>query len=102
MGIPEDDDWETTVNSPDSISVDSIPILETTSATPEDLILTAQDRTKRKFQEVPELEVVFTKNPTEELEYVNLMEALHDCNRELVNRVTELEAARSGRKKKGR
>jgi len=91
--IPEDDDWETTVNSPDSISVDSIPILETTSATPEDLILTAQDRTKRKFQEVPELEVVFTKNPTEELEYVNLMEALHDCNRELVNRVTELEAA---------
>lgn len=91
--IPEDDNWETTVNSPDSISVNSIPILETTSATPEDLILTAQDQTKRNFQEVPELEVVFTKNPTEELESANLMEALHDCNRELVNRVTELETA---------
>ncbi|MCL2932073.1 MAG: hypothetical protein MGG11_07270 [Trichodesmium sp. MAG_R03] len=90
--ISEDDNWET-VNSPDSISVDSIPILETTSEGPENLILTAQDQTKRKFHEVRELEVVVTKNPNEELESANLMKALHDCNRELVSRVTELETA---------
>ena len=90
--MPEDDDWET-VDFPDAISVDSIPVLETTSAKTEDLILTAQDPREGMSQEVRELEVVLTKDSAEELGSVNLMEALHDCNRELVNRVTELETA---------
>ncbi|MGD1807946.1 hypothetical protein ACP6PL_21280 [Dapis sp. BLCC M126] len=90
--FPENDEWET-VNFPDAISVDSIPVLETTSAEPQDLILTTQNRTERKSQEVPGFEVVLTKDSTEELESANLMEALHECNRELVNRVTELETS---------
>ena len=89
---PENDEWET-VNFPGAISVDSIPVLETTSAEAKDLILDNQDRTERKSQEVPEVKVVLTKDSTEELESANLMEALHECNRELVNRVTELETS---------
>ncbi|NEQ37067.1 MAG: hypothetical protein F6K40_12585 [Okeania sp. SIO3I5] len=92
---PEDDEWET-VNFPNAISVDSIPVLETTSGDPQDLILPNQDQIDRKSQEVPELPevpVVLTKDSTEELESATIMEALHDCNRELVNRVTELETA---------
>ena len=92
---PEDDEWET-VNFPNAISVDSIPVLETTSGEPQDLTLANQDQIDRNSQEVPELPevpVVLTKDSTEELESATLMEALHDCNRELVNRVTELETA---------
>ncbi|WP_426590416.1 hypothetical protein [Dapis sp. BLCC M229] len=89
---PENDEWET-VNFPDSISVDSIPVLETTSPEVKDLTLDHRDRTERKSQEVPEVKVVLTKNSTEELESANLMEALHECNRELINRVTELETS---------
>ena len=90
--IPENDDWET-VNFPDTINLGSIPVIETTGVEPEDLKLTAQDRTKRRSQAVPDFEVILTKDSTEELESANLMEALHHCNRELVNRVTELETA---------
>ncbi|NES06833.1 MAG: hypothetical protein F6K22_30870 [Okeania sp. SIO2F4] len=88
----DEDEWET-VNFPDSISVDSIPVLETTSPEVKDLRLDNQDRTERKSQEVPEVKVVLTKDSTEELESANLMEALHECNRELINRVTELETS---------
>ncbi|MEM1168158.1 MAG: hypothetical protein AAGJ08_03470 [Cyanobacteria bacterium P01_H01_bin.35] len=89
---PDNDEWET-VNFPGAISVDSIPVLETTSEEQQDLILAAQDRTEIKSQEVPGVEVVLTKDSTEELESANLMEALHECNRELVNRVTDLETS---------
>ncbi len=88
----ENDEWET-VNFPDAISVDSIPVLETTSAEPEDLILANQDRPQGKSEEVPGFQVVLKKDSTEELESANLMEALHECNRELINRVTELETS---------
>ncbi|WP_094672778.1 hypothetical protein [Hydrocoleum sp. CS-953] len=88
----ENDEWET-VNFPGAIGVDSIPVLETTSEEQQDLILAAQHRTEIKSQEVPGVEVVLTKDSTEELESANLMEALHECNRELVNRVTELETS---------
>jgi len=89
---PENDEWET-VNFPDAISVDSIPVLETTSAETQDLILADRDQTERSSKEVPEVPEILTKDSREDLESVNLMEALHDCNRELVNRVTELETA---------
>ncbi len=89
---PENDEWET-VNFPDSISVDSIPVLETTSAEPQDLILTNQNQPQGKSEEVPGVKVVLTKDSTEEIESANLMEALHECNRELINRVTELETS---------
>ncbi len=89
---PENDEWET-VNFPNAISVDSIPVVETISAEAKDLTLANLAQPQRNSQEVPEVQVVLTKDSTEELESANLMEALHECNRELVNRVTELETS---------
>lgn len=72
-----DDAWET-VDFPNAISVDSIPVLETAKGEPTQEV--------EKFTS-PSL------SRSREIESENIMEALHECNRELVNRVTELEAA---------
>ncbi|MGK7920799.1 MAG: hypothetical protein AB4080_12420 [Trichodesmium sp.] len=80
----EDNDWET-VNFPNAISVDSIPVVEMDSSEAKDL--TAQPQFLRKSQEVP------TEKSSESVESVSLMEELHQCNYELVNRVAELETA---------
>ncbi|NEQ76958.1 MAG: hypothetical protein F6K23_30410 [Okeania sp. SIO2C9] len=90
--VPEDDEWET-VNFPGVISVDSIPVVGTASAEAENLVPTNQNQPPKKSQETSEIKVGPTKDSIEELESTNLMEALHDCNRELVNRVTDLETA---------
>ena len=86
----EDDEWET-VNFPDSISVDSIPVVGTDSAEAKDLVPTNQNQPPIKSQEISAIQVGPTEYSIEELESTNLMEALHNCNRELVNRVTDLE-----------
>ena len=86
----EDDEWET-VNFPDLISVDSIPVVGTASPEATNLVSTNQSQPPRKSQEILDIKVGPTKDAIEELESTNLMEALHDCNRELVNRVTDLE-----------
>lgn len=80
----EDDEWET-VNFPDAISVDSIPVVEMGSSEAKDL--SDQPQFLGKSQEVP------TEKSSEPIESVSLMEELHQCNYELVNRVTELETA---------
>lgn len=86
----EDDEWET-VNFPDLISVDSIPVVGTASQEAKNLVSTNQNQPPRKSQEITEIQVGPTEYSIEELESTNLMEALHDCNRELVHRVTDLE-----------
>ncbi|NEN88254.1 MAG: hypothetical protein F6K48_04725 [Okeania sp. SIO3H1] len=86
----EDDEWET-VNFPDLISVDSIPVVGKASTEATNLVPTNQNQSPRKSQEISEIQVGPTKYSIEELESTNLMEALHNCNRELVNRVTDLE-----------
>ncbi|NEO58824.1 MAG: hypothetical protein F6K54_40810 [Okeania sp. SIO3B5] len=86
----EDDEWET-VNFPDLISVDSIPVVGTSSAEANNLVPTNQNQPPIKSQEISDIKVGPTKHSIEELESTNIMEALHDCNRELVNRVTDLE-----------
>ncbi|NEP05354.1 MAG: hypothetical protein F6K25_22460 [Okeania sp. SIO2G4] len=90
--VPEDDEWET-VNFPGVISVDSIPVVGTASAEAKNLVPTNQNQPQKKSQEISEIKVRPTKDSIEYLESTNLMEALHDCNRELVNRVTDLETA---------
>ncbi len=86
----EDDEWET-VDFPNAISVDSLPVLKTTSKEAKDLASANQGQTQKKSLEVSEITVGYTKESTEEVESASLMAALHECNRELVDRVTELE-----------
>lgn len=90
--VPEDDEWEV-VDFPDVISIDSIPVVETASAEAKNLVPTNQNQPPGKSQKISEIKVGPTKDSIKELESTNLMEALHDCNRELVNRVTDLETA---------
>ncbi|MDY7004137.1 MAG: hypothetical protein SWX82_09275 [Cyanobacteriota bacterium] len=90
--VPEDDEWEV-VDFPGVISIDSIPVVGTASAEAKNLVPTNQNQPPKKSQEISDIKVGPTKDAIEELESTNLMEALHDCNRELVNRVTDLETA---------
>ncbi|NEP79100.1 MAG: hypothetical protein F6K39_13590 [Okeania sp. SIO3B3] len=90
--VPEDDEWEV-VDFPGVISIDSIPVVETASAEAKNLEPTNQNQPPKKSQDISDIKVGPTKDSIEELESTNLMKALHDCNRELVNRVTDLETA---------
>ena len=94
-----DDDWET-VDFPNTISVDSIPVVEAAEGMPETLNLepkNCQSKPQEDLQATGKIENFVSLNSevrhTRELESGNIMEALHECNLELVNRVTELEAA---------
>lgn len=71
-----EEEWET-VNLPNAISVDQLPV------TAENNISEVVEE-KFAFEEV-EVQAGESENPSQ------LIQALHECNRDLINRVTELE-----------
>ncbi|EAW37743.1 hypothetical protein [Lyngbya sp. PCC 8106] len=71
-----EEEWET-VNLPNAISVDQLPV------TPENNISEVVEE-KFALEEV-EIQPGESENPSQ------LIQALHECNRDLINRVTELE-----------
>lgn len=101
---PEEEDWQT-VDFPNALSVDAIPLVEKNqagSATPP-APASAEGVTPQAFRPIRPPSV-----PMESLNFdlsqvvaaagvtgtpVTLIQALHECNRDLVQRVTQLEAA---------
>jgi len=71
-----DEEWET-VNLPNAISVDQLPITDENN-------ISEVVEEKLAFEDV-EVQPGESENPSE------LIQALHECNRDLINRVTELE-----------
>ncbi|NJO70936.1 MAG: hypothetical protein HC825_02980 [Oscillatoriales cyanobacterium RM1_1_9] len=76
----QNSDWET-VTFPHAIDVDSLP----TAVDPSEDGTIFQERTMTEYFQTPE------SNPVSESS-TQLVQALHDCNRDLISRVTELEA----------
>ncbi len=74
----KDDDWET-VNLPHAISLDQLPVVEDT--TPEEK--------RHPLEKLTSTELEVKLGESENLS--PLIQALHECNRDLINRVTELE-----------
>ncbi|MEB3281888.1 MAG: hypothetical protein VKK42_23490 [Lyngbya sp.] len=76
----EEQEWET-VNLPNAISIDQLPVIEEISEEE-----TSPEAVEEKLAS-PEVTVRHhqRENPSQ------LIQALHECNRDLVNRVTELE-----------
>ncbi|MDJ0554763.1 MAG: hypothetical protein QNJ68_10040 [Microcoleaceae cyanobacterium MO_207.B10] len=98
LGPELDDVWET-VDFPNAIPVDSIPVLEMDAGEPAKN-LEAENSTKAQEKNVQGndrvakvISLTSESRHIEELKSENIMEALHQCNRELIDRVTELEAA---------
>ncbi|WP_413162870.1 hypothetical protein ACL6C3_27245 [Capilliphycus salinus ALCB114379] len=82
----ENEEWET-VNLPNAIGIDQLPIVDETS--PEE---SRREAVEQNYTS-PELEVRQVEiRQTESQNPSQLIQALHQCNRDLVNRVTDLEA----------
>ncbi|MGB3513253.1 MAG: hypothetical protein WBA93_29370 [Microcoleaceae cyanobacterium] len=94
LGPEVDYDWEV-VDFPNAISIDSIPVVESGEAEAETRHLEPKTQTqpKKNLPVVEKVPSVSSEGRYRELKSENIMEALHECNRELVNRVTELETA---------
>jgi len=83
-------EWQT-VNFPDAISVDQLPVVDSTHPSQESSTAPQTQSTPSFLEIAPQIQ----SEETPRLESENsteLIQALHECNQDLIERITELEA----------